>query len=116
MHANVYTHSVEEHDIPEAPGAIRAWQFDSGNLTHLARHDLDAALVEEIAAGEPRFVQNAPKADRSGSHLMIGPSKSGRYWTVVITKARDVPFTWRAITGWPSTRKEERLYREQAES
>ena len=112
----MYTERMEDPGNPETAGAIRAWQFDGGNLPHLARHGLDAALVEEIAAGEPRFVRNIPKSDRSGSHLMIGSSVRGRYWTVVITKVDEARFTWRAITGWPSTRKEERLYREQAES
>lgn len=83
---------------------IRGWDFDERNRAHLARHEIDDNLVWDVWAGNPILVPNKP--GRSGSHLMIGPDSSGRLWTIVIVPVNDDLGLWRAITGWPSERKE----------
>lgn len=94
---------------------ITDWEFDVHNRAHLARHNIDDNLVMEVFLDRPCFAVNPPCEGRSGSHQMIGPSGRGKYWTIIITRVEDgPPGLWRAITGWPSTSKERRLYDEQA--
>jgi hypothetical protein len=56
--------------------------------------------------GDPFLAVNPSREGRSGSHLMIGPCISGRYWTIVVMEVDDALGLWRPITGWPSTEKE----------
>ncbi len=93
------------------PGEIREFEFDDRNLRHLASHEIDANLVLDILTGEPVIAVNEPRHNRSGSHLMIGPSAMGRYWTIVIIEVDSEAGVWRPITGWPSTQKELELWR-----
>ena len=83
---------------------VRDWEFDERNRAHLARHGIDDNLVWDVWAGNPMLVPNKP--GRSASHLMIGPDSNGRLWTIVIVLMDDDLGLWRAITGWPSDRKE----------
>lgn len=106
---------MDDQSEPGNDNPIQEWDFDDGNLSHLAARDIDAAFIRQIAAGEPRFVRHPPREDRSSTHWMIGPAADGRYWTIAIRKVEDVPSTWRPITGWPSNRKHRRIYHEQAE-
>jgi hypothetical protein len=89
---------------------ISTFDFDGANREHLARHEIEDNLIWEVFLGEPRFFVNPPREGRSGSHLMIGPSATGRWWTIVIVNVDDARATWRPITGWPSTRREIRLW------
>jgi len=84
--------------------SIRGWDFDERNRAHLTRHGIDDNLVWDVWAGSPILVPNKP--GRSGSHLMIGPDSTGRLWTIVIVPVDEDLGLWRAITGWPSERKE----------
>jgi hypothetical protein len=90
---------------------IGALEFDSRNLEHLARHGLDDTTVWDILLGEPAFFEQVLDSSRSGTHLMVGPASTGRHWTVVIVEV-EPRGTWRPITGWPSTTKELRQWRE----
>jgi uncharacterized DUF497 family protein len=83
---------------------IRDWEFDERNRDHLARHGIDDNLVWDVWAGNPILVPNKP--GRSGSHLMIGPDSTGRLWTIAVVLIDSDLGLWRAITGWPSERKE----------
>lgn len=89
---------------------IRAFQFDDSNLAHLSNHQIDANLVIEVLSGVPVFAVNQPKQDRSGTHVMIGPTIDGRLWTIIVVPVDDALGIWRPITGWPSTPKEARYY------
>lgn len=88
---------------------VRGFEFDDRNRAHLARREIDDNLILELFLGEPRFAENPPAPGRSGSHLMIGRSTIGRFWTIVIVQVDDEG-TWRPITGWPSTGKEIRWH------
>lgn len=86
-------------------------ELDSGNLDHLARHGVTEERVWQVFLGPARYVTNAPATGRSGTHLMIGPDAAGRFWTIVLAMVDEETGRWRPITGWPSTRKEERTWR-----
>jgi hypothetical protein len=89
------------------------FEWDAANLRHVLEErsrGVNPALVDEISNGAPKLFPNALMEGRSGSHLMVGPSAEGRFWTIVLLyKHSDL---WRPITGWPSTNAEIRLYRE----
>ena len=84
------------------------FQWDERNLEHAAHHEVDPPLVRDIADGSPRLFENAAEG-RSGDYLMIGPDANGRLWTIVMLKLGENWF--RPITGWPSTGREIRAYR-----
>jgi hypothetical protein len=95
---------------------LAAFEWDESNLYHMlveSPHGLGPDLCEEIKDDSPKLIPNRQRAGRSGSHLMVGPDKEGRFWTVVLLdRSRGL---WRPITGWPSTANESRLYREESE-
>lgn len=86
-------------------GEIREFEFDDRNLRHLASHEIDANLVLDILTGEPVIAVNEPRHDRSGSHLMIGPSAMGRYWTIVIIEVDSEAGVWRPIRAGQAHRR-----------
>lgn len=88
---------------------IEEWEWDDDNIEHLARHGLTPELIQdEIWLEAPKY--NANRAGRIASHIMVGPDRSGRLWTVCIVQSEEDPATWRAITGWPSKPQEENWY------
>ncbi|MFN0146362.1 MAG: hypothetical protein ACKVT1_07625 [Dehalococcoidia bacterium] len=91
---------------------ISGLEFDARNLEHLARHGVDATLVWDVFLGDPKFFEQVQNELRSGTHLMVGPSTTGKHWTIVIVRVDDAAGTWRPITGWPSTGREIRRWRE----
>ncbi len=84
--------------------------FDEDNEDELWRHrisDVDALAVLE--SGRRVFLRN--KRRRPGTHKMIGPDRKGRLLTIVVSPLSRKEGLWRPITGWPSTRGEETLWR-----
>jgi hypothetical protein len=101
----------DDPDLNADPAvAIHGFEFDTANLAHLARHEIDENLVWDVWADQPVVVFN--RRDRAGTHLMVGQSSAGRCWTIVIVLAQDAPNRWRPITGWPSTGKEKRAWQQ----
>jgi hypothetical protein len=86
---------------------IEEVEWDEHNEAHAARHDITPWLVDDILDGRPLFFPNLP--GRSGTHKMIGPSREGRFWTVIIVEVAEG--RWRPITGWPSDKPEVELYK-----
>ncbi len=78
---------------------IEEWHWDEDNLTHMG-HGLTRDIVVQVSKGRPRFRKN--KKGRAASHLMIGPDRGGKMWTVCIAEMPHEPGLWVAITGWPS--------------
>ena len=72
------------------------------NAGHLARHGVTRENVLDVLRQAPRFFHNL--ADRGGSHVMIGPDSTGRFFYIAIrptiTQGR-----WRPVTGWPMNRR-----------
>ncbi len=89
---------------------IEAWEWDDNNIEHLATHGLTPELIEdEIWLEAPKYIAN--RQGRSASHLMVGPDRFGRMWTVCILQVDDDPVTWRASAGWRSKPHEAQWYR-----
>ncbi len=89
---------------------IEEWEWDDGNIEHLATHGITPELIEdEIWLEAPKY--NANRQGRSASHFMVGPDHSESMWTICILQVADEPATWRAITGWRSKPQEEQWYR-----
>lgn len=89
---------------------IEAWEWDDGNIEHLANRGITPELIEdEIWLESPKY--NTNRKGRAASHFMVGPDRGGRIWTVCIVQVIDEPATWRAITGWPSKPHEQQWYR-----
>lgn len=89
------------------------FQWDERNLRHVLvdrPHGINPVLLEEIAGLSPKLFPIRPALNRSGSNLMIDRDENGRFWTVVLLEVDD--YTWRPITGCPSTSTEIRLYNE----
>ena len=87
---------------------IAGFEFDEANIGHMAAHGLEPNIVWDVWADEPILV---PRAGRSGTHLMIGQESSGRVWSIAVLLVDDEFDIWRPITGWLSTRKEQRTWR-----
>jgi uncharacterized DUF497 family protein len=82
---------------------IAAFEWDDGNLSHIARHRVDADEVEEAFLGRQHLYRT-----KEGRYLLLGRSGTGRFLLVV--------FQWqggvvRAITARDMTASEQRLYR-----
>ena len=90
------------------------FELDARNLKHFhedhPERGIDRALLDAIASGRPAVFENEPRANRSGSHIIVGPDTSGRFWTIVALHIHGD--TWRPITGWPSTDPEIRRHEE----
>lgn len=93
---------------------IRSWEWDEGNLGHLARPHPDGTprprprTIRQVGEEAPRFRRNLK--GRAASHQMIGPDAGGTLWVVCIVETH-VTGTWRAITGWPARDPETTWYR-----
>lgn len=94
---------------PPANIKVREFEWDEENLEHLRPHGVTLELAEEIKDGAPLFFLNRP--GRGGTHMMIGPDDSGRFWTIILVEA-GAEGRWRPITGWPSDNPEIRWYNE----
>src|SRR5260221_8429403 len=81
--------------------SIEEWEWDDGNIEHLAARGISPELIEdEIWQEAPRY--NTNRRNCSASHFMLGPDRSQRLWTICILQVADDPAIWRAITGWKS--------------
>lgn len=86
--------------------AVDEIEWDDRNLTHAARHGVTPTVVREVLDQRPLFRRNL--AGRSGDHRMIGPDRSGRFWTVILLDLG--AGRWRPITGWPTDNEERGWY------
>ncbi len=90
--------------------SIEEWEWDDGNIEHLAARGISPELIEdEIWQEAPRY--NTNRRNRSASYFMIGPDRSQRSWTICILQVAEDPAIWRAITGWKSKPYEVAWYR-----
>ena len=85
-------------------------EWDEGNAGHL-NYGFTVELCEQVASNFPVVILDFRKGT-SGSHFFIAPDDNGRMWTIaVLQKGGNL---WRPITGWPSTNRQIRLYREES--
>jgi hypothetical protein len=89
------------------------FQFDKGNLPHLAAKGIDENLVWEVRlTDDVRVFEDKREGHRAATHKMIGPDSMGRLWTIAMVLVDDELALWRPITGWPSKRKEGDAWRD----
>lgn len=74
--------------------------FDDENETKFAAHRVDVVEVQEVLEGEPRFYVN--RRDRRASHVMVGPTTSGRLLVVPIEELGDAG-VWRPVTAFDAS-------------
>ncbi|MCL4793287.1 MAG: BrnT family toxin [Bryobacteraceae bacterium] len=77
------------------------FDWDSGNLEHIARHDITADEALEVIGSDPALIRSEER-DGEDRHLVIGETSSGRLLMVV--------WTWRqnkvrVITAFPAKRR-----------
>jgi hypothetical protein len=71
------------------------------------KHGFGPRLANQVKNDLPLFFPNA--TDRSASHLMVGRSEDGRYWTVAI-RPTDEEGIWQVITGFEAGAKQVEMY------
>lgn len=87
-------------------------EVDDGNRPHLLGHGIDLQLLTILVVNRP-ILYDYSQAYRSGDFRMIAPDNDGRFWTIALRQVGVDRF--RPITGWPSTNRQIRYYRETLE-
>jgi uncharacterized DUF497 family protein len=91
------------------PNDADGFEWDDGNESELARHQITFWEVEEVFLNNPIWAPN--KKHRSGDWKMVGRTDSGRALTVII-RLQVAAGSLRAITGWDATKGEHTRYLE----
>lgn len=89
------------------PSQAEEIDFDEGNESELAAHNITAVEAWEVLAGDPTWVRN--KKGRAGVWLAVGFTSGGRALTLPVAYDSGSA-TARPITGWDSTPGEHRRY------
>ncbi len=82
---------------------IAVFEWDDGNLSHIARHRVDADEVEEAFLDRQHLYKT-----REGRYILLGRSGTGRHLLIVFQYESGVA---RPITARDMTDSEKRLYR-----
>jgi hypothetical protein len=85
---------------------VECLEWDDENEGHQV-HGLNLWIADQVKDNLPQFFSN--RADRTGTHKMIGPDNNQRFWTVILLRTTK-PGIWRPITGWPSSESEIEAY------
>ncbi len=89
--------------------AVEELRFDDENEAECAAHGVSVAEVIQVLIDEPRFYRNAK--DKRASHLMLGPTFSGRLLLVPIEQVGEG--VWRPVTAYePSAHQRGRYQQE----
>lgn len=89
------------------PADAEAWEWDEGNESELAAHQISPEEVEGVWWNGPVFVPNVKH--KEGDWKMIGATEGGRRLTVIIRYDAGRR-TVRPITGWLATPGERSKY------
>jgi hypothetical protein len=87
---------------------VREFEWDEGNLQHLAERGLAADEIDGMLQSRMTAIRN--KRSGSGTYKLVGRGRSGRPLTIVVTETA-ITGMWRPITGWESTDAERRACR-----
>jgi uncharacterized DUF497 family protein len=86
---------------------VRELVFDAVNEAKIADHGATISDVLDVLDREPRFIVN--RRARRASHVMVGPTQSGRVLVVPIEDwGRGV---WRPVTAFEANGWQARRYR-----
>lgn len=86
-------------------------EFNLEALRKLAERRISVDEVSEVFQTTPViWIENPnPRADES--RWLIGPTRAGRFLTVVVDRDGTDDGQWHVMTGWDSTASQIRLYR-----
>ncbi|MGB8413420.1 MAG: hypothetical protein WCE23_11400 [Candidatus Binatus sp.] len=90
---------------------VVSFDWDEENEGECRAHGLTPFIVVEVNERFPLYFLN--KIGRTATHMMIGPSMSGRFWVVAILPHEKIVSCWRPITGYPAEKKEMELYEQE---
>lgn len=93
--------------MPGHPSHATSIEFDEGNESELAAHDITPMEVVQMLNNDPEWARN--KRHRAGVWKAIGRTDGGRAITVPVTYD-DVRSTVRPVTGWDCTPGERTKY------
>ena len=82
------------------------FDWDSGNLKHIARHDITQKEAEEAVLIEPLDAAVQPHGSEQRV-LCFGRTRSGRLLTVLYTERRGII---RVVTAYEMTKQQQRMY------
>lgn len=82
--------------------------FDDENEEKLGRRGISPEDVLDLLSQPHVLIRNRRR--RRGSYKMIGRDSAGRVLTIILERTT-IKTTWRPVTGWPSSRAEERQFR-----
>lgn len=85
---------------------LRGFDWDTGNIAHLAAHDVTPVEVEEATA-RPYLIVPAKAVQGEPRWKLFGTTEAARYLVVVYT-IRDDKF--RAVTAYTMNKAERRKY------
>ena len=83
---------------------FRAFDWDSANVDHLARHGVEPIDAEHVCRGEKAWVLRG----REGRYLVYGRTSEGRYLLIVLSRREHG--TARTLTARDMTHRERQLY------
>jgi hypothetical protein len=88
------------------PEAIRveafAWDFTAtGNVRHLAGHDVRIEDVEAVLDFEPMYFSAPSSLHRRATHAMVGRDGHNRSLIIFMLETLQ-PGVWEPVTGWRS--------------
>jgi uncharacterized protein len=83
---------------------VEIFDWDDGNVEHLALHDVQVWEAEEATADRHRV----PFPAHSGRIGFIGQTEDGRFLVVIIERRARL---WRVVTARDATPAEKRAYR-----
>jgi uncharacterized DUF497 family protein len=82
--------------------------FDDENEAKFARHGVTIDDVQQVFDKWPRFYRNRP--DRRASHVMVGPTRSGRLLVVPLEEWGPEGL-WRPVTAFEASPQQAARYR-----
>jgi uncharacterized DUF497 family protein len=86
---------------------IVEFEWDDGNVAHLAERGLDASDVNAMLGSRITALRN--KRTGSGEYKLTGRGKGGELLTIVVARTAESS-RWRPVTGRRSTNGERRIY------
>jgi len=85
------------------------FDWDKGNLDHIANHKVSASEVEQVFRDSNRLEGQAYSVKQEQRFATLGQTETGRILTIIYTIRNG---KIRTITAYRATRKEQRRYQE----
>jgi uncharacterized DUF497 family protein len=89
------------------PWRVERFDWNEGNESELAAHQITVSEVEEVFYGDPTWSPN--RRERSAAWKMVGFTKGGRALTIVV-EVLERSASIRPVTGWACSQGERTRY------